>query len=158
MSTLLEKALEKVAALPQDEQDAIASQILASIADESAWKARFAEKRDVIRRMAREAIEEDERGKTWPMERPALMQSRTTRRFWRLFSHLPADIQRDAKRSYRLFRTNPAHPGLQFKKLEGEDNIYSVRIGLEYRALAVMNKDRVVRYWVGSHHEYDRLV
>jgi len=42
MSTLLEKALEKVVALPQDEQDAIASQILASIADESAWKTRFA--------------------------------------------------------------------------------------------------------------------
>jgi hypothetical protein len=68
------------------------------------------------------------------------MQSRTTRRFWRLFSQLPVGAQRDAKRSYRLFRTNPAHPGLQFKKLEGEDNIYSVRIGLEYRALAVMNQ------------------
>ena len=64
MSRLLEKALEKVVALPQDEQDAIASQILASLADEDAWKKRFAEKRDVIRRMAREALEEDERGET----------------------------------------------------------------------------------------------
>ncbi len=64
MSRLLEKALEKVIALPQDEQDAIASQILASIADERAWKTRFAEKRDLILRMAREAIEDDERGKT----------------------------------------------------------------------------------------------
>ena len=36
MSTLLEKALEKVVALPLDEQDAIASQILASLADEDA--------------------------------------------------------------------------------------------------------------------------
>jgi hypothetical protein len=51
MSTLLEKALEKVVALPQDEQDAIASQILAALADEDGWKKRFAEKRDVIRRM-----------------------------------------------------------------------------------------------------------
>jgi hypothetical protein len=49
-------------------------------------------------------------------------------------------------------------PGLQFKKLEGEENIYSARIGLEYRALAVMKKDRVVWYWIGSHSEYDRLV
>ncbi|MGA2145064.1 MAG: hypothetical protein ABSH49_08880 [Bryobacteraceae bacterium] len=62
MSTLLEKALEKVVALPPDEQDAIASQILAPLADEAAWKRRFVEKRDVIRRMAREALEEDERG------------------------------------------------------------------------------------------------
>jgi hypothetical protein len=60
----LEKALEQVSALPEDEQDAIASQILASLADEDAWKKRFAEKRDVIGQMAREALEEDERGET----------------------------------------------------------------------------------------------
>jgi len=60
----LEKALEKVVALPQDEQDAIASQILASLADEDVWKSRLTEKRDVIRRMALEALEEDERGET----------------------------------------------------------------------------------------------
>lgn len=68
MATLLEKALEKVGALPQDEQDAIASQILASLADEDAWRKRFAEKRDVIRRMAREALEEDARGETLPLD------------------------------------------------------------------------------------------
>jgi hypothetical protein len=60
MPTLLEKALDKVVMLRQDEQDAIASQILASIADDEAWKKRFAEKRDVVRRMTREALEEDE--------------------------------------------------------------------------------------------------
>ena len=68
MATLLEKALEKVGALPQDEQDAIASQILASLADEEAWRKRFAEKRDVIRRMAREAIGEDARGESLPLD------------------------------------------------------------------------------------------
>ena len=68
MSKLLEMALEKVVALPQDEQDAIASQILASLADEDAWKSSFAERRDVIRRMAREALEQDERGETLPLD------------------------------------------------------------------------------------------
>jgi len=52
----------------QDAQDAIASQILASLADGDAWKTRFAEKRDVIRRMARQALEEDEKGKTLPLD------------------------------------------------------------------------------------------
>ncbi len=85
MSTLLEKALEKVVVFPQDEQDAIASQILASLADEEAWKKRFIEKRDVIRRMAREALAEDERGETVPLDDSALIQSLTTRRLWRLF-------------------------------------------------------------------------
>jgi acyl-CoA reductase-like NAD-dependent aldehyde dehydrogenase len=68
MSPLLEKALEKVGVLPQAEQDAIASQILASPADEEAWRTRFAEKRDIIRRLAREALEEDARGETLPLD------------------------------------------------------------------------------------------
>jgi len=68
MSSLLEKALEKVGALPPDEQDAIASQILAALADEEAWKKRFAEKRDVIRRMAQEALEQDARGETLALD------------------------------------------------------------------------------------------
>jgi len=67
MSTLLEKALERVIALPQTEQDAIASQILATLADEDAWKKRFAEKREVIRRMAHEALDEDDKGDTLPL-------------------------------------------------------------------------------------------
>lgn len=68
MSTLLEKAIEKVGSLPADEQDAIASQILESLADEEAWKKRFAEKRDVIRRLAQEALDEDQRGETAPLD------------------------------------------------------------------------------------------
>jgi hypothetical protein len=87
-----------------------------------------------------------------------LRQSRTTRQFWRLFSALSVEVQREAQRAYRLFPSNPAHPGLHFKKLEGEDDIYSARVGLDYRALAVMKKDRIVWYWIGSHSDYDRLV
>ena len=86
------------------------------------------------------------------------MQSRTTKQFWRLFHALPADVQRDAQRAYHFFQSNPAHPSLQFKKLEGDDDIYSARIGLDYRALAVMKKYRLVWYWIGDHSEYDRLV
>ena len=68
MSTLLEKALERVIALPEDEQDAIASRIILSLADEESWKKSFAGERDVIRRMAREALEQDERGETLPLD------------------------------------------------------------------------------------------
>lgn len=68
MSSLLEKALKKVGELPPVDQDAIASQILASLADEDAWKRPFSEKREVIRRMAREALREDESGETLPLD------------------------------------------------------------------------------------------
>ena len=67
MTTLLGKALEKVGALTQDEQDAIASQILDSLADEEAWKKRFAAKRERLRQLAQEALDEDDRGETRPL-------------------------------------------------------------------------------------------
>ena len=75
-----------------------------------------------------------------------------------MFSDLPNEVQQEAKRAYRLFRSNPAHPGLQFKKLDREDNLYSVRIGLEYRALGILRKGNIVWFWIGNHSEYDRLV
>ncbi|MGH9581766.1 MAG: hypothetical protein ACRD4O_02380 [Bryobacteraceae bacterium] len=61
--------------------------------------------------------------------------------------YLPGDVQLDAKRAYRLFQTNPAHPSLRFKKLEGEDTVYSARIGLGYRALAAVKQGRAVWFW-----------
>jgi hypothetical protein len=75
-----------------------------------------------------------------------------------LFADLPEEVQHEAKRAYRLFQSNPAHPGLHFKKLEGDDHIYSARIGLAYRAMAAMKGNRVVWFWIGSHAEYDRLI
>jgi hypothetical protein len=62
------------------------------------------------------------------------------RQFWRLFASLPIEVQGDAKRAYGLFRLNPSHPSLHFKKLAGEEAIYSSRIGLGYRALGVMKE------------------
>ena len=68
MTTLLERALEKVGALPHDEQDAIASQILDSLVDEEAWKQRFAARRDRLRELAQEALTEDAAGGTRPLD------------------------------------------------------------------------------------------
>ena len=68
MTTLLEKALQKVGALPEYEQIALASEILDSLADEEAWKVRLAAKRDRLRQLAREALQEDERGETRPLD------------------------------------------------------------------------------------------
>jgi hypothetical protein len=66
-------------------------------------------------------------------------------------------VRQEANRAYRQFRDNPAHPGLHFKKLEGTEDIYSVRVGLDYRAAGVRKKNRVVWFWIGSHAEFDRL-
>ena len=68
MTTLLQDALRKVAALPQDEQDAIASQIIETLRDEAAWKENLARDPEKLRRLAEEAREENRRGETRPLD------------------------------------------------------------------------------------------
>jgi hypothetical protein len=87
-----------------------------------------------------------------------VIESRTTREFREAFASLPHDVRRQAQRAYRLFRTDPRHPSLRFKKVHKETSIYSVRIGLGYRALGVMEGSTVVWFWIGSHDECDRLL
>lgn len=87
-----------------------------------------------------------------------MIESRTTRSFREAFARLPADIQDQARRAFRLFRSDPSHPSLRFKKVEQTDNVYSARIGLGYRALGVFDGGQVTWFWIGSHADYDRLV
>ena len=68
MTKLLEKALKRVSKLPQDEQDAIASQILSEIEDEAQWAKQFAATGSKLRRLAEEALAEDQRGETLPLD------------------------------------------------------------------------------------------
>ena len=86
-----------------------------------------------------------------------MIESRTTRSFRTAFAALPQEIQTQARRAYRLFRDNPNHPSLRFKKLDPPENVYSLRIGLGYRALGVLEGSVVTWFWIGSHADYDRL-
>jgi len=87
-----------------------------------------------------------------------VIESRTTRSFRTAFAALPEEVQVRARRAYRLFCTDPAHPSLRFKKLEHAENVYSVRIGLGYRALGVLEGEVVIWFWIGPHADYDRLI
>jgi hypothetical protein len=68
MTELLESALRKVAMLPQDEQDAIASQIIETLLDEAAWREKLAHDPEKLRRLAEEARQEHRRGETRPLD------------------------------------------------------------------------------------------
>ena len=76
-------------------------------------------------------------------------------RFWRCYRALPAEIRALADRNYALLRSNQSHGSLHFKQVGG---LWSVRVGLHYRALAAAADDDLLWFWVGSHAEYDRLV
>ena len=86
------------------------------------------------------------------------MRSRTTAAFRKALEALPPQVRTQAERAYSLFRSDPTHPSLRFKPVHPSRPIYSVRIGIHYRALGVREGDDIVWFWVGSHDEYERLI
>jgi len=86
------------------------------------------------------------------------LRSRTTERFRAAFDRLPARIQNRARFSYRLFAADPHHASLRFKQVHATRPIFSVRVGLGYRALGVRAGDEILWFWIGSHAEYDQLI
>lgn len=85
------------------------------------------------------------------------MRSRATPRFWAAYRELPPEIKELARKAYGLFRDNPRHSSLQFKKVH-EDSIYSARVTLGYGTLGLLEDEEVTWFWIGTHAEYDRLL
>jgi hypothetical protein len=67
---------------------------------------------------------------------------------------LPETVQRLAQSNFQLLKENPRHPSLHFKKI---GQIWSVRVGLAHRALAVEDGNDHIWVWIGAHDEYTRL-
>ena len=63
-----------------------------------------------------------------------------------------------ARDAYELFRQNPSHPELRFKKVNPDPPTYSARVGIGYRAVGGMDGDTVIWCWIGSHADYDKLL
>jgi hypothetical protein len=85
------------------------------------------------------------------------MNSATLPSFWRAYEVLDEEIKRRARRAYRPWEQNPFHPSLRFKCINRDENVWSVRITLGYRAIGVLEGDTVTWFWVGSHDDYERF-
>ena len=86
------------------------------------------------------------------------MQSHTTAAFRALLGTAPASIQAKAQGTYRLWAQNPAHPSLRYKKVHSTLPVYSVRIDRDWRAVGTLQEGAMVWFWIGPHHEYERLL
>jgi len=80
---------------------------------------------------------------------------RTTARFWTCLARLPEPVQRVARQNFDLLKENPAHPSLRFKKV---GKLWSARVGINYRTLAVEDGADFIWVWIGPHDEYQRLI
>lgn len=73
------------------------------------------------------------------------MESSVTKTFRKRLNNLPVSIQEIAAKTYQLWRNDPYHPSLQFKRVSHKQPIYSVRISLNYRVLGLLESGRI--YW-----------
>ena len=85
------------------------------------------------------------------------VKSAATRRFWELFQALPSEVQDLAVKNYRLWRRNPNHPSLRFRRLQGSEDRFSIRVGDHYRAIGRRAGEKMIWVWIGAHSDYDRL-
>jgi Txe/YoeB family toxin of Txe-Axe toxin-antitoxin module len=85
------------------------------------------------------------------------MKSATLPSFWEYYEILDVHIKARARKAFHLWQQNPFHPSLNFKCINTQENIWSVRITLKYRAIGVMDENTVTWIWIGSHSAYERF-
>ena len=84
------------------------------------------------------------------------MKSYAPAEFWQHYDRLPRRAQKLADHAFEFFKKDPLYPGLQFKRVRRD--IWSVRIGDHYRAMAKQRADGWMWFWIGTHEEYNKLV
>lgn len=87
------------------------------------------------------------------------MKSSVTKTFRKRLHQLPTTVQEQAEKAYALWREDPYHTSLQFKRVSQRQPIYSARISLNYRVLGLLESDdHIYWFWIGAHDEYDELL
>lgn len=86
------------------------------------------------------------------------MKSSVTKAFRKKLDGLPSSVQEQATKAYELWRSDPYHNSLQFKRVIQRQPIYSARVSLDYRVLGLLEDDHIYWFWIGTHAEYDELL
>jgi hypothetical protein len=86
------------------------------------------------------------------------MNHRTLPRFWQLYRQLPKEARELADKNFDLLKSDPYHPSLHFKKVDAARKLWSVRIGIQYRAVGIEKPDGILWIWIGTHAEYTKLL
>jgi hypothetical protein len=86
------------------------------------------------------------------------LKSRLSEDFIVRFRELPDRIQRLARKNYKRWKTDNDHPSLQFKRVGKVKPVYSIRVGIGWRAFGLELDDNIIWFWIGSHAEYSRIL
>jgi hypothetical protein len=79
--------------------------------------------------------------------------------FRKRFAALPDEVRHQARVAYQLFRSNPRHPGLNYKRVHPTGRFVSVRVGRSCRAVGILSESAtVIWFWIGPHEQYEKLL
>jgi len=73
------------------------------------------------------------------------VKHRTLPEFWKHYNALPDHVRALADE----------HPSLHLKRI---GQLWSVRVGLHYRAIGLDKPEAVIWFWIGTHAQYDALL
>ena len=76
----------------------------------------------------------------------------------RSYRLLDERVRQSARKAYRLWSDNPHHPSLHFKCVNRDENVWSVRVTLNHRALGVLDGNTVTWFWIGTHDQYEQFL
>ena len=84
------------------------------------------------------------------------MKHIATESFWSRYDALPANTRKLADKNFNLLKHNPDHPSLHFKDVG--KGLWSARVGMHFRALAILHDNGFAWIWIGTHAEYDQII
>ncbi len=79
-----------------------------------------------------------------------------TERFKRDFKRLPREIQTRTAKALALFLSDPRHPSLHVKRMEGAPSIWELRVSQNYRITLQFEPEGVLLRRIGTHDILNR--
>ena len=82
---------------------------------------------------------------------------KSTRKFDKQFKKLNTKALQQAAKAIELFISDPDHPSLRYKKIQGTDNFYEIRVNMSVRIIidvTTEGNDQInTLYIIGTHDE-----
>ena len=164
MGDLLNQAFEALKTLAPEDRERIAWEIIERVEDKTEWDRLVVtpQAQDWLAREATKALRGQEKLKnTYSLSPISVSHDNLLREapYWEHYDDLPSDIRKLAETNYRLWKENPGHPGLRFKKIHITLPVFSFRVGMRHRTVGVEIEDRKVAwFWVGSFENFKSTI
>ena len=136
MGEILNRAFKSLEKLPEEDQESIAWEIIERVEDKAEWDRIVAapNSQKWLEAQANKALKESRKIRNklsltfLSMPQENLLREES---YWKHFDELPSQIRQLAEKNYHLWKENPRHHGLRFKKIHAELPIFSFRVGMQ---------------------------